>query len=113
MFVHPVRAIQRACLLLTLQCSMSQADSLVRGGSNGCGDLAGSCNERVCCCSSNGFLAQTPNSDGECEWNIGGGYEGPLFLIVVSVLPALISMCLVRRFSRSLTLRHAVDIPLK
>lgn len=76
------------------------------GRDSGCGNLAGSCNERVCCCSSNGFLAQTPNSEGECEWDFGGGHEGPVFLIVMSVLPPLVSLCLFR-FGRSLRLKHS------
>lgn len=99
-------SIAQVLLGLVYLANSSLADTLRRDSSNGCGELAGSCNERVCCCSSNGFLAQTPNSEGECEWNLSGGYQGPVFLIVVSVFPALLSLCLIR-FGRSLQLKHS------
>ena len=62
---------------------------------DGCGDLAGSCNAQVCCCSNGGFLTRTPDGD-TCKSEPSSSVVGTVFLVIAGLIPALSSWLLFR-----------------
>lgn len=53
-----------------------------------CGDLQGSCNGRICCCSSSGLFLQEPTPQGTCRWQASDGLAGTIFLMAAAAVPA-------------------------
>jgi hypothetical protein len=70
-----------------------------------------SCALQVCCCSSGGVLAQVPTDQGTCEWQVSGGLEGTIFLMVAAVVPAILLMCIAGLHSRSLRIKPGPQLP--
>lgn len=94
-----------AVLVLSFVCQVL-AQGRVTPPVNNCGDLPGSCNSRVCCCSSSGLLTQTPTDDGQCKWQVSSGIEGAVFLMVAAVVPAILLVCTAALPSRSMRLKR-------
>ena len=72
-----------------------------------CGDLQGSCNSRVCCCSSSGLLVQKPTEQGTCQWEASSGVAGAAFLMAAAIAPALLMLCVGGIRTKSLRLKPA------
>ena len=95
-----------SALLLLYRAAVALAQGQVTPPVNNCGDLPGSCNSRVCCCSSSGLLTQTPTDDGQCKWQVSSGIEGAVFLMVAAVVPAILLVCTAALPSRSMRLKR-------
>ena len=74
-----------AVVIALLSCTVL-ADANTAASS--CGNLEGTCNSQVCCCSSSGLFQQQPTDQGTCEWQTSDGLPGTIFLFVAAAVPA-------------------------
>lgn len=92
-----------AVLFLLGHASLTMADAAAPS----CGSLQGSCNSRVCCCSSSGLLVQKPTDQGTCRWEASSGVAGAAFLMAAAIAPAILLLCVGGIRTKSLRLKPA------
>jgi hypothetical protein len=102
-------AIVGAVMLLNTMMCYADSEVPSQRAWRGCGDLAGSCNDKICCCSSGGVPTQKPSEDGQCRWDYDSGIGGSVFLALAGLLPAIASYLLFR-FTTPLSLKLTSEL---